>query len=326
MNNDINRAKLTKLELIYPPISNQEAYSLKDDDLIKDYLKQSDFYMIGGKAELIFKNIEADEVAKTLSFDIYSNNECQSSGYLDLNIILKKIDTVTDFDEVTIKAGEKCIEFKIECKERIVFKSFTPINTLFMKSRYEEGIGGLDNYFNLLIFDLLYIGIAKTGDSYERLIKKGHQARQNILSNEPQRGMGSRVSDEIFLFLFKLDSLFLQTIGAEANFDNFNLEEDYFYDLKRIVADAEKAFIKILDPNYNNVKYKNYPESLDGLYSKNLNRYSYSINETLKFITPTTYIQGYHDSLTGLDNRADFISIDKETKEVIIFHAGQDFW
>lgn len=44
-----------------------------------------------------------------------------------------------------------------------------------------------------------YTEIAKKGDSFDRLLARGHKARQEILANEPQRYPGARVSDETFL-------------------------------------------------------------------------------------------------------------------------------
>lgn len=44
----MNRVKLTYLELVFPPISNQEAHHFKDEPA-SEYMKASDFYMIGGE-------------------------------------------------------------------------------------------------------------------------------------------------------------------------------------------------------------------------------------------------------------------------------------
>lgn len=63
-----------------------------------------------------------------------------------------------------------------------------------------------------------------------------------ILSNEPQRYPGARVTDEIYLFMFNVQPLIMKTFELEHDFEN----EDFSgaYDQKRIVADAEKAFVK----------------------------------------------------------------------------------
>ena len=43
------KSKLSLLETVYPPISNQEAVWLQNDPEVEALLRQSDFYMIGFK-------------------------------------------------------------------------------------------------------------------------------------------------------------------------------------------------------------------------------------------------------------------------------------
>lgn len=170
-----------------------------------------------------------------------------------------------------------------------------------------------------MVYDLLYVGIAKKGDSYSRLIAKGHHARQEILSNEPQRYPGARVTDEIFLFLFRPEPLFITTFGPDSDIDL-----DFGYDHKKIIADAEKAFVSLLQPNYNTVRFKQYPKGSDGLYDSKLDRYGYSIGEAITFNTPHGQIKGGRNGdLGGLSNKADFISVDKESAKIFI--SGVDF-
>ena len=190
---------------------------------------------------------------------------------------------------------------------------------MWHRSREITGLTGLDNYSDLFCYDLLYVGIAKKGDSYDRLIKNGHHARLEILANEPQRYPGARVTDETFLFLFRLEPLFVTTFGADSDIDL-----DFGYDHKKIVADAEKAFVSLLQPNYNTVKFKQYPKGADGLFDSKLDRYTYSIGEAITFNTPHGKIKGGRDrNLGGLTNKADFIFVDKETSKLFI--AGVDF-
>ncbi len=47
------KSKVTFLETVYPPISNQEAIWLKNDTEVEALLRQSDFYMIGGRAVFV---------------------------------------------------------------------------------------------------------------------------------------------------------------------------------------------------------------------------------------------------------------------------------
>lgn len=312
------RGKVSFLELVFPPLSNQEAFQFRDQPAA-NIMRKSDFYMIGGKPKSKFQNYSICEDSFIITFDLYTGDDLKSSGEMDI----KSLDAVKSYNlnEFTLGMNENSIEFfYIKEGYKYFIERFTPENILWHRSRKADGISGLDNYEELLCYDLLYVGIAKKGDSYERLIKNGHQARLDILSNEPQRYPGARVTDEIFLFLFHIDPLFLTIFGD----DDSEIDLTFNYDHKKIVADAEKAFVNLLQPNYNTVKFQNYPKSSDGLFNSKLDRYSYSIAEALTFNTPHGKIKGNRDSLLGgLTNKADFIFVDKESSQLFI--SGEDF-
>ena len=46
---ETQRTKFTILELVYPPISNQEAEWLMGDPEVEERLRTSDFYLIGAR-------------------------------------------------------------------------------------------------------------------------------------------------------------------------------------------------------------------------------------------------------------------------------------
>ena len=312
---ETNRGKMTFLELVFPPISNQEAVRFKNEP-VAEQMKQSDFYMIAGKACSTFSNKQFDPKTQTLSFDILIGDDVKSSGAIKM-LALEPIKKY--LGECRVSGGIDFIEFcYLKDDGWYTLASFTPENILWYRSRNTEGILGFDNYKELLTYDLLYVGIAKVGDSYERLIAKGHHARQEILSNEPQRLPGARVSDEIFLFLFRLEPLFITTYGVNSKID---LEVEY--DHKAIVADAEKAYVSLLEPNYNTVRFKQYPKGNDGLYDSNLDRYCYIIAEMLTFNTPNGTIKGARDPMGFPGNEADFIFVDKKSAKLFI--SGVDF-
>ena len=97
---------------------------------------------------------------------------------------------------------------------------------------------------------------------------------------------------------------------------------NFTHDRKRIVADAEKAFIKLLDPQYNDQKYVSYPRSVDGLYGSGLRAYAYVIDENIVLNTGTATIKGVHDQLHTISNNADGIFVQGEDVRLLI--AGID--
>lgn len=312
---DTNRSKITMLELVFPPISNQEAFLLRGQPAA-EYMRESDFYMIGGKRKSKFVNIEIDS-DYLIKFDLLIGDEKSGNGEIDVLNLGAIIDFEGDFK---LAYNEDSIELQFEKDgEYSIIERLTPENILWHRSRNKDGIHGLDNYRDLMVYDLLYVGIAKIGDSYERLIEKGHHARLNILANEPQRHPGARVTDETFLFLFKLEPLYITSFGAG---DEIDLDFGYIH--KQIVADAEKAFVSLLQPNYNVVRFEQYPKGKDGLFNSKLNNYSYSIGDAFTFNTPHGKIKGDRDnSWGGLSNKADFIFVDKESSK--LFVSGVDF-
>ncbi|WP_057429660.1 hypothetical protein [Pseudomonas syringae group genomosp. 3] len=310
-----NRAKISSLSLVFPPISSQDAYSFKGQP-VKNHMKKSDFYMIGGKAALTFRNFKGD--GDLICFDLFHGDEFQDSGSIDLG----ELPPLRGFSGGAHKVGcgKKDIQIYYDHNgEELLIERYTPESLLWSRSCGLEGVIGLDRYKELMVFDLLYVGIAKKGDSYERLIAHGHHAKADILSNETQRASGARVSDEIFLFFFKVDSLVFHVAGPSDEIDT-----DMNYDPRTIVADAEKAFVSLLQPRYNLVRFTQYPKGKDGLFNSKLNNYAFSIGEALAFNTPHGKIRGYKGVLFGgVSNKADFIYVDEETSRLYI--SGDDF-
>jgi len=305
------------LELVLPPISNQEAFFYKDEP-VAEFMKQSDFYMIGGKSLSVFGNFSYSEEEACLSLDIFVGGELKSSGA----ICFRELSTVIDYEgedsDIKIGRGEGAVEIGYEKDgEMILLSRFSPEGVLWYRSGNASGIVGFDNFAEMLEYDLLYIGIAKVGDSHERLIKKGHQKRQEILSNEPQRYPGARVADEVFLFLFDVKSTVVTQIAPGNKISPEDLEPEVAH--KRVVADAEKAFVSLLKPDYNAIKFAKYPKGADGLFDSNLDLYSYSIGESITFNTAHGKIKGCRNSRAyDVNNKADFILVDKESATLFV--------
>jgi hypothetical protein len=202
-----------------------------------------------------------------------------------------------------------------------VLEWFTTEKLLWDRGRGVPGIEGLDGLRELMTYDLLYVGIARKSDTFDRLFKNGHKTRMDILSNEPQRYPGARVTDEIYLFPFRIEPLLFQTFELDHDFadDDFARQPDE----KRVLADAEKAFVSLLKPQYNVVRFDKYPQGTDGLYGTGIDRYGYLIGETVAFNTAHGKIKGARDPFGGFSNDADFIFIDGD--KVSFYVSGVDF-
>ncbi len=312
------RGQIHDLELVYPPISNQEAEWIKDDPAVQAQLDHSNLYFIGQKPETFYtfpKNVlKQIEKKKTIPFT-YVTGERMDTGSIDLVELLKvrKLQLTTTLD---IEMGEKMIRISQvrKGKESRVLDWQTTEKILFDRSRQKLHIKGLNNYRDFSTYYLHYVGISKKENSLQRLVVKPHDKRLRILSNEHPFNSGSRLTDEIILFFFRINSLEIKQYLCPEDFDEFGTNE--LGDYSKIVADCEKAFVKIMDTQYNEVKFRDYPFSTDGLFDTRVNKHTYSINEDLIFLTNTAEIAGGRKQPRNMEG-GDFIAVDKEKVELI---------
>jgi hypothetical protein len=319
---DKTSSQLSMLSLVFPPISNSSVSAAAKKEEIVEIMRDSDFYMIGGRAAATITAIQFDDDHNVLHFEIAVNNGPRDRGFIRLDHIPLNS---TDRKHVAFayKQTKDFINIFLvhEDESLTAIAALDPEEVLWRRGRNEHVIGGLKNYRELATYDLLYVGIAKTGDSFDRLIDNGHQARTQILSDEPQRFEGARVSEEIFIFLFKAEPIIVQTFGGDSEIEDGDLILNYSN--KRLVADAEKAFVSILKPKYNNILYKKYPKGRDGLYDTGLDSYSYSISEGMTFRTAYGSFKGAREGETAMSNDADFIFI--KGNDVTLHISGKDF-
>ena len=316
-------SKVTIIETVYPPIANQEAIWLQHDPAVEQYLRESDFYMIGGRAEAKFRDVSVDAEAHVLTFDFVIGNDFADS----VSIRIRQLPAIaeTGIQGYWVEAGEKLIRIwdgPVGEDGSEVLDWFTTEKLIWNRSRGRPGIEGFERYKEAATYDLLYVGIAKVGDSFDRLIKNGHKARMEILGNEPLRYPGARVTDEIYLFLFAVQPVIMTTFEPDHDFENQDFSGAY--DHKRIVADAEKAFVSLLKPEYNVVKFANYPKGSDGLYGSEYVRYGYTVGEAITFNTAHGRMRGSRDPLTGfITNEGDSIFVEGDAVTLMI--SGVDY-
>jgi hypothetical protein len=310
------RNQICSLRLVYPPISNQEAEWLRHDPGVEAALRQSNIYMIVSRAEAKFLDLlgSAEDLSLLLTF-------ATGDGLRDPVLMrVGELPGVVELAAARLKldCGDKIIRVfrQHDSAEDELLQWFTTEKLLFDRWQGMPGLYGLEKRRELATYELLYVGISKVEDAFERLLCQPHDKRLRILANEPQKSPGARVTDETYLLFFKTDVLRIHTFAPDTDFEGEFASPPDLHD-PRIVADAEKAFVHFIDGRYNIVKYRQYPRGADGLFGTELQRYVYVIAEDLTLRGAAGTIRGaYHPELPNA-NGADAIFIDRETATLL---------
>lgn len=307
------------LTLVYPPVSNQEAEWIKSDSEVESIIRTSDFYLVAGRTEVLFEDFEELE-NQLLRFTVRTRD-----GLLVDQVTLDGFEFARSVlgiepDTIQIVLGPKIIQFfdgtdaEVDAGTAKLIEWFTTEKLIFDKSRSKSGIIGLEKFREFGTYDLLYVGIAKKTDTFARLFEGAHHARQKMLSNERPRAEGSIPTDELFLFPIRIDPLIFRTLDDDRDYLPISSHDQETH-RKTIVIDAEKAFIKLLEPNYNVEKFAGYPRSKDGLYDHGYKSYGFVLGENLTFKTEKNQIAG--SAFTGLNQHYDDADMLMVTGDVV---------
>lgn len=306
------KAQINFLRTIFPPFTNRNVELLvsKANQHIAQHLRQSKFYMIAARAQASFVNQRVNLKEAKIYLEVQVGTEVVDTGVIHLAKCSELPDncTIKVTDEAVLLGGTK--------KGTHAKVWLTPDSVYWHVARGNPYLEGFTRHDLVCDYDLLYVGIAKQQDSYQRLIKNAHHGRLRVLSEERSRKPGAHPSDEIILFLFDIEPFGIQTMTAED--DDHELFQGAAPD--RVIADAEKAFVSLLDPHYNVTKFQNYPKGDDGLYGSGLNNYGYILNENFRFNTATALFKGFWSEV-GFDNRQDSIFVEGDQVEL---HFGCD--
>ncbi|MBX3738967.1 MAG: hypothetical protein KF715_19900 [Candidatus Didemnitutus sp.] len=289
----MNKAGQHNLDLVIAPFSNQEGEWFWKDAEVREQCSRSKLYMIGQRREVLFENIDPAEDALTLDL------VCGEIALRGIRLPTAQFPVPKDRN-LALEYGPKIIRV-YAVKPGSVGRTrnpdpddlvhwFTPDRLIFFFSRGWVQAAGLENFRLFTKFDLYYVGISKTGDSFSRLFKTAHEKRSRILGNETQFRDTARLSDELFIFLFAVEDLQMISIGGDD--DDYSALFQPPLDSAKLAADAEKAFVHIMRAKYNAQTYPSYPFSTDGLWDEKFDHYGFFINEALTFRTPTTEIRG----------------------------------
>lgn len=304
------------LNLIYPPISNQEGVWFWENEDVREYTKNSKIYMLVHRKELKFLDIDVSLILEgKFQFKIVMGDFVSSIFSFQFT---NDMDMLVGSDPILIESGEKIFRIRREANDEVLYWA-TPDKILYdiitknisMELYKEEDIEVLQD------FELLYAGISKKNNSFSRLFEEAHHGRLNILSNEHTKESKARMTDELMILLFEIKWFNINVMGLGAQgLDNLF---DYTDDEMAIIADAEKAFVSMLDSKYNKVKFKEYPKGDDGLYEKGLEGYIYSINYDLRLFTDKNDFHGRYNNFNGRDS----ILVYGDDVQIIKFHENK---
>jgi hypothetical protein len=312
------------LELVYPPVTNQEAIWLEEDKETEEVLRTSHFYMIGIRAEAKFDFTATrpdSDGSVTRIIGSLAAGPLRDEFELDVGLVLETVTSgVSPDEQVSVSLGPKIIQ--IFLGDTLV-EWFTTEKLIYQRSLDWPGILGLQKVREFATYELFYVGIATKTDTFTRLFAGAHKARQRILGNEQPRLNGARVTDEVVLFAFRINHFGAGTLSEDSAVPPIN-EDDVRVLNSAIIADAEKAFVHLLNPQYNTVKYDAYPGGADGLYHHGLGSYGFFVNENITFSTPTESFRGATHGMIAhgkigrnFDSHADVISVRGDTVGII---------
>ncbi len=289
------KTAINSLRLVYPPISNQEAEWLKNDKEVEQLLRRSNLYMIAQRREARFvwdTDAVINPVHGRIPFEFEIPGVAKGSGTFSIEKDLLREEGVDyEFGDKLVRASRPTDDDTLG----EVFWWYTTEKLLYSRWRGDKRIKGLDNYRDFTNYDLFYVGISTDQDSYQRLLATGHHKRVAVLSNETQLVSHSRLTDEVILFFFQSDPLFMHSFEDDDDFSSFGL--DMPFTESQASSDAERAFTKFLETPYNCIKYKSFPKGKGGLYDLGLARYAHTIAEDITFVTPSSSFRGAYGRL-----------------------------
>jgi hypothetical protein len=291
---------------------------------VEALLRTSDFYMMAMRPEVLFDEIEFDGALWTVRVTGETPDGQPFVDHVTLDIERLATDTLGEMPETAWgEIGPKLIRLwpgtEEDAEAGLVdpFEWFTTEKLLHDKGRGVAGISGLEKVRDFATYELLYVGIAKKSETYSRLFAQAHKTRQRILSGEWPRRSGARVTDELILFPFRLEPTIFRTMGP-GDEPTSTTEDAWAPYKKKVVADAEKAFVHLLDPRYNVEKFASYPQGKDGLYGGEHQRYGYLIAENVTFTTANGTMRGSLDPRLGVfDDSADWIFVEGDEVELV---------
>ena len=132
-------------------------------------------------------------------------------------------------------------------------------------------------------YEVMYIGKATEQSVFQRL--DGHKTLLHILEEEIEEY--KQIRDDIVLLFFEVSEsdqgLLVDQTTSEEEFIH-SIEGTNLPSIKTLSLEAEKIFVNKFDPKHNDITFKQYPVSADGLYSYNYDIIDYTIDDGINLV------------------------------------------
>lgn len=341
---------MNTLFLVDRPQSNRYAEMISENaDLVSCY-SESKLYFIAQREEVFLRNVvingaSVEHEGSPIDISYSVNSKGVPVFNFEFELWMGDVSAVglqaTFTGIISVLDGENLECHLVDGKDLFitskgsvdrVFVGTCPDDILFLHWKKKDGfnVEGLDKFRAFTRFKLHYIGISRKDDSMVRLFVNAHKNRGKILSKENAFRSGAHISDEVMIFFFDISDLGINIYDIKPEDQDEmaeRIEKPLGYNKVSIIEDAEKAFVKLLDADYNRVKFKGYPSnSEDGLSKEGLTRHGFTICDSLTFYTSSESFVGdkyeFHRKLPG--NDADLILIDNHDKVELVKAEDRD--
>jgi hypothetical protein len=287
-------------KLALSPLSLEHFIYSKNDSELHRILKGSSLYIVCKRPILLFQKIKIKQdilVFEIINFKTNEKVDVELPLYQKEVIISRNIDYKIDLesDFINHNGSDSAItlfeSIFIKDKKDNLIKWYTPDAILEQKFSKKLSCEIKGDYSELLEFEVLYVGEAVIQDIWKRISK--HENIQRILALEEAATLGVKPSKEIHVLFFeihKTSDVRSVSLQHSKDFESRVIPNDNY-----IYYDAEKAFINVLLPKYNQRTYKKYPQSTNGLFNEDYPRWSFSIDAPIKLLYKDGEINGDKD-------------------------------
>ncbi|GEQ87445.1 hypothetical protein ULMS_29530 [Patiriisocius marinistellae] len=316
---------INDLELGYAPLSAYHFARFTTDKEFHSNVFDSHVYIIAQRKEVTFSNFFYWEKEFELSFDIEQEDNDNVVRCV-LPFIQENIASdLTKSIELRLHNRKSTPEKKVgppfkgtqaftiqstdpSTGKTKILAQYTPDKLFqnYWKGHINVKFNG--DYSDMLEYNVHYVGKSTEQNICERL--SSHSTFQEILTNQDSLSFKNIPSNEIMILLIRIkDNNTIVKWGDDSTSEDItNYLTDYILPSdKTISLDAEKALIKHLQPEYNRILYKSFPNEKDLINKDYHNLILYGLTDPIKLMYKNGELKGNSES----SNR-DYVSVKKK--------------